>query len=108
MPPEERTQHEYYVYETALLICQALVRKSMGLRFIRLRRKMDEIGGTIFSFDNVPGNIFKGKKYGIFNSNTANSTRAAITILDPHKKGYLVSPFIRFKTEDRTAILNAA
>lgn len=38
MPPEERTQHEYYVYdidETALLICQALVRKSMGLRFIR-------------------------------------------------------------------------
>lgn len=168
MPPKERSYHDYYIYdidETALLICQALVREKYGIAvhmrcgdclnpdfhlppdsivisnppygkkmdaafiekvveercpavmitphsfmggstFTATRQKMDEIGGTIFSFDNVPGNIFKGKKYGIFNSNTANSTRAAIIILDPAKDGYLVSPFIRFKTEDRAAVLN--
>lgn len=172
MSPEERRNHEYYIYdidETALLICQALVREKYGVAvhmwcgdclnpnfhlpadsviisnppygkkdgkemyaafiekivderlpavvitphsfmggssFQPLRNKMDEIGGTIFSFDNVPGNIFKGKKFGIFNSNTANSTRAAITILNPQESGYLVSPFIRFKTADRAAILN--
>ena len=77
-----------------------------GSTFKVLREEMVEKGGYIFSFDNVPGNIFKGKKYGIFNSNEANSTRAAITIVDPKMKGYYISPFIRFKTEEREQVLN--
>ena len=77
-----------------------------GSTFKILREEMVEKGGYIFSFDNVPGNIFKGKKYGIFNSNEANSTRAAITIVDPKMKGYYISPFIRFKTEERERVLN--
>lgn len=75
-----------------------------GSTFKELRAEL--IGGKIFSFDNVPGNIFKGKKFGIFNSNEANSTRAAISILNPNEKNLYISPFIRFRSEERSKILN--
>ena len=61
-----------------------------GSKFYSLRKKMSQIGnGFIVSFDNVPGNIFNGRKHGIFNTNTANSVRAAITVFnsDYIKKG---------------------
>ena len=58
-----------------------------GDSFKSLRKELNEEGGYIFAFDNVPGNIFNGKKFGIFNSNEANSTRAAITIINPQSKG---------------------
>ena len=52
-------------------------------KFEILRNLMCEIWtGLVISFDNVPGNIFCGKKNGIFNSNTANSVRAAITVFN--------------------------
>ena len=66
---------------------------------------MNNCGGKIFAFDNVPANIFKGKKFGIFNSNEANSTRAAITIIEPEVKGFKVAPFIRFRSADRAEVL---
>lgn len=75
-----------------------------GSTFKELRAEL--IGGKIFSFDNVPGNIFKGKKFGIFNSNEANSTRAAISILNPNEENLYISPFIRFRSEERSKILN--
>ncbi len=80
-----------------------------GSKFYSLRKKMSQIGnGFIVSFDNVPGNIFNGRKHGIFNTNTANSVRAAITVFnsDYIKKGYKVSPLIRFKNEERKVLLN--
>ncbi len=77
-----------------------------GNTFKVLRKELNTCGGRIFAFDNVPANIFKGKKFGIFNSNEANSTRAAITIIEPEKKGYQVAPFIRFRSEDRETVLN--
>lgn len=77
-----------------------------GNTFKTLRNELT--GGKIFAFDNVPGNIFKGKKFGIFNSNETNSTRAAITIIEPYKNSFLVAPFIRFRAEDRPYILNKA
>lgn len=75
-----------------------------GSTFKELRAEL--YGGKIFSFDNVPGNIFKGKKFGIFNSNEANSTRAAISILNPSESNLFISPFIRFKSEERNKILD--
>ena len=75
-----------------------------GNTFKELRKEL--YGGKIFAFDNVPGNIFKGKKFGIFNSNEANSTRAAISILNPQEKQIFIAPFIRFKTEERDKVLN--
>ncbi|MGN0929463.1 MAG: N-6 DNA methylase [Alphaproteobacteria bacterium] len=78
-----------------------------GKKFYTLRKKMCKIGGgVIFSFDNVPGNIFCGKKYGIFNTNTTNSVRAAITIFNKKEnKGFKISPLIRFKNEERKHLL---
>lgn len=77
-----------------------------GDSFKNFRKLLSTRGGKIFSFDNVPGNIFNGRKFGIFNSNEANSTRAAITILDPNKIGYQVSPFIRFLSAERSKLLS--
>ena len=76
-----------------------------GSTFKILRKELSATGGRIFAFDNVPANIFKGKKFCIFNSNEANSTRAAITIIEPDKKGFQVAPFIRFKSDDRKIVL---
>ena len=79
-----------------------------GAKFESLRKEMcEDGGGFIVAFDNVPGNIFCGRKHGIFNTNTANSVRAAITVVDSKLKntGYRVSPLIRFKNEERRNLL---
>ena len=77
-------------------------------KFYSLRKVMNKYNGFVLSFDNVPGNIFNGRKHGIFNSNKGNSVRAAITVVEnkDDKKGFRVSPLIRFKTEERTKMLN--
>src|SRR5574344_76483 len=76
-------------------------------KFYSLRELMCATGsGNIFSFDNVPGNIFCGRKHGIFNSNNTNSVRAAITVFKQGmSKGFRVSPLIRFKNEQRQKLL---
>lgn len=56
-----------------------------GNKFFPLRKLMNDFNGFIVSFDNVPGNIFSGRKHGIFNSNTSNSVRAAITVVENKK-----------------------
>lgn len=78
-----------------------------GNKFYSLRKLMNDKNGFIVSFDNVPGNIFCGKKHGIFNTNTSNSVRAAITIVEnlPNLKGFKLSPLIRFKNEERKNLL---
>ncbi len=77
-------------------------------KFYSLRLKMNRYNGFIVSFDNVPGNIFNGRKHGIFNSNVTNSVRAAITVVEnrPNVKGFRLSPLIRFKTHERKLLLN--
>ena len=80
-----------------------------GVKFESLRDKMCALGnGFIVSFDNVPGNIFCGRKQGIFNTNTANSVRAAITVQNRNSvnKGFKISPLIRFKSAERKRLLN--
>lgn len=78
-----------------------------GNKFYELRKTMNNYNGFIVSFDNVPGNIFCGRKHGIFNSNSTNSVRAAITVTQNIKniKGYRLSPLIRFKNEERNNLL---
>ncbi len=77
-------------------------------KFYSLRQIMNNYNGFIVSFDNVPGNIFHGRKHGIFNTNTGNSVRAAITVVEnaANIKGFRVSPLIRFKAEERSKVLN--
>lgn len=73
-----------------------------------MRKVLNNYNGFIVAFDNVPGNIFKGKKHGVFNTNTANSVRAAITVVENNfaEKGFRVSHLIRFKTEEREKLLS--
>ncbi len=80
-----------------------------GKKFYSLRLEMNARRGEIYSFDNVPGNIFSGKKQGVFNSNTSNSVRPAITVIRPAEKGengFRLTPLIRFKTEERGELLS--
>ena len=77
-------------------------------KFYSLRKLLNNYNGFIVSFDNVPGNIFSGRKHGIFNTNSSNSVRAAITVVENQKdvKGFKLTPLIRFKTDERKELLN--
>lgn len=79
-----------------------------GTKFYDLRKKMNNYNGFIVSFDNVPGNIFSGRKLGVFNSNLVNSVRAAITVVENkgEDKGFRCSSLIRFKNEQRSSLLD--
>jgi hypothetical protein len=55
----------------------------------------------IYSFDNIPGNIFYGVKFGSENSNKANSIRAAITIAHTNKGAIETTSLMRWKTSER-------
>jgi hypothetical protein len=55
----------------------------------------------IFTFDNVPANIFKGIKFGSTNSNQANSMRAAIIIALPGKGNPQITSLLRWRTSER-------
>lgn len=78
-----------------------------GNKFYSLRKIMNNYNGFIVSFDNVPGNIFCGRKHGIFNTNTSNSVRATITVVEnkDNFKGFKTTPLIRFKNEERKKLL---
>lgn len=75
-----------------------------GSKFGTLREALSRRGGYIFSFDNIPCPIFIGRKKGIFNTNTSNSVRAAITVIDGSEGGFRVSPMIRFRTDERAVM----
>jgi hypothetical protein len=55
----------------------------------------------IFTFDNVPANVFKGIKFGSTNSNQANSIRAAIVIALPGKGKPHITSLLRWRTSER-------
>ena len=77
-----------------------------GSKFYSLRKVMNQYNGEIYSFDNVPGNIFCGRKHGVFNTNTSNSVRAAITVVRKNNSdGFRLTPLIRFKSSERKALL---
>lgn len=80
-----------------------------GNKFKLLREMLSSYNGFIVAFDNVPGNIFNGRKHGVFNTNTANSVRAAITVVENirNKRGFRTTPLIRFKNEERNKLLDS-
>lgn len=60
----------------------------------------------IYNFDNIPGTIFNGKKKGVFNTNTSNSVRAALTVCNNNKKSQKITPLIRWTSEQRKELFN--
>jgi len=63
---------------------------------------------TIYNFDNVPGNIFRGIKFGSQNTNTANSIRAAVTIARPGMGSHKISSLMRWKSHERQMLFREA
>ena len=55
----------------------------------------------IFTFDNVPANIFKGIKFGSTNSNQSNSIRAAIVVAMPGKGKPQITSLLRWRSTER-------
>ena len=80
----------------------------VGSKFSGIRKILFESGcGEIYSFDNVPGTLFNGRKQGVFNTNTANGVRASILVFNKSEaKGYHLTHLIRFKTDEREKIIN--
>lgn len=79
----------------------------VGDKFSVLREELLNFSGDIYSFDNVPGSVFNGKKEGVFNTNTSNSVRASILhIKDRNGKGFRLTHLIRFKQEEREKVIN--
>ena len=62
----------------------------------------------IFTFDNVPANIFKGIKFGSTNSNQANSIRAAIIVAKPGKGKPKITSLLRWRTSERDFLFRNA
>lgn len=56
---------------------------------------------TIFNFDNIPGNVFHGIKFGSRNSNKANSIRVAITVASEQSGEQRITSLLRWKTQER-------
>lgn len=62
---------------------------------------------TVMCFDNIPDSIFKGIKYGSTNTNTANSTRAAIIVAQTGSKHkHQITPLLRWKTSERSTMFS--
>jgi hypothetical protein len=62
----------------------------------------------IYAFDNIPGNVFYGVKFGSTNSNVANSMRASITVASKVGKGHQITSLLRWRTSERKALLSKA
>lgn len=56
---------------------------------------------TIYTFDNVPANIFKGIKFGSKNSNQANSIRASIVVAREGEGKRRITSLIRWRSSER-------
>jgi hypothetical protein len=64
---------------------------------------------VIYCFDNVPGNLFRGYKFGSKNSNTSNSIRAAIMVASKgQRQSHRITSLMRWKSEDRAQLLREA
>jgi hypothetical protein len=56
---------------------------------------------SIYNFDNVPANVFKGYKFGSSNSNKSNSIRAAIVVAKPGPGSHKITQLLRWRSDER-------
>ncbi len=124
-PPYLATKHQDHRFETArssdlyAYFLENIIKSSRGFISITPQsftnaRKFEELRGlliegysnlTILCFDNIPGNIFRGVKFGSRNTNTANSIRAAITVAVPGEGRPQITSLMRWRSAERAAML---
>lgn len=74
----------------------------VGGTFLTLRRHIaSHAHGEIFVFDNVPSGAFCFRKEGVFNTNSSNSVRAAISLFEKGAGLFRLTPLIRFHSYER-------
>ena len=63
--------------------------------------------GFVIPFDNTPGQLFNGRKHGVFNTNQQNQVRPAILVTDNSKwgGGMKVAGMVRFRNGERDEVL---
>lgn len=77
-------------------------------KFKSLRQKLGTgYSGFVIPFDNTPGQLFNGKKHGVFNTNQQNQVRPAILVTDNRKWGIglRVAGMVRFRNGERDKVL---
>lgn len=79
-------------------------RKFLTLRSLLIEKYPDL---KIFNFDNIPGNIFFGVKFGSDNSNKANSIRVAITVAKQGQKRHRITSLLRWRTGERSSMFES-
>ena len=78
-------------------------------KFKSLRWKLSTgYSGFVIPFDNTPGQLFNGKKHGVFNSNKQNQVRPAIMVVDSEHWGHgiQVAGMVRFRNGERDKVLD--
>lgn len=58
-------------------------------------------GGDVYVFDNVPDTLFRGFKFGSYNTSTTNFVRAAITVANPSYQAWRITPILRWAAASR-------
>jgi hypothetical protein len=78
-------------------------------KFVSLRRLLLKSfeNLTIYTFDNVPANIFKGIKFGSTNSNQANSIRASIIVAREGNGKRRITSLIRWRSSEREKLFKS-
>lgn len=85
-----------------------------GRKFTALRQVLAEShDASVYAYDNMPASLFCGRKHGVFNSNTSNSVRAAITVMSKHQETdsaphVRTPPLMRWKAEERPKLFEAS
>ena len=81
-----------------------------GQKFGTLRKMLLENfkNVSVYCFDNVPDNIFRGIKFGSSNTNKANSTRAGIIVAKKEGVGiFKITPLLRWRVKERQTLLDS-
>ena len=97
---------------TAGVMCAITPYSFVGaVRFSQMRSALDKsCGGTIWSYDIVPAGMFCGREHGIFNTNSANSVRASISLTSSHNcgSGFVIAPMLRWHSDERCDVFDVS
>ena len=75
-------------------------------KFKPLRKLLlDKNNSYYYNFDNVPGNIFRGIKFGSQNTNKANSIRPTIVVNNNNYDTNKITSLLKWKTNQRKELL---
>lgn len=109
--------HELYAAVMEKILCEGECQGTVLLtpqnylgrwKFKSLREKLGSgYSGFVVPFDNTPGQLFNGRKHGVFNTNQQNQVRPAILVTDNRGwgSGIHVSGMVRFRNGERDKVL---